>query len=93
MNPTTPPTANDKRKLFRKLMNDPALLVLPGVFDGYSTRLVEQAGFPASERLRIGALTAGSAGNAPRNEEAEAVFDERTVQPEAAARERIEPGD
>ena len=48
MNPTTPTTANDKRKLFRRLMNDPAVLVLPGVFDGYSTRLVEKAGFPAA---------------------------------------------
>ena len=45
---STPPTANDKRKLFRKLMNAPDILVLPGVFDGYSTRLVEQAGFPAA---------------------------------------------
>ena len=48
MNPTTATTANDKRKLFRRLMTDPALLVLPGVFDGYSTRLVEKAGFPAA---------------------------------------------
>ena len=29
-------------------MNDPELLVLPGVFDGYSTRLVERAGYPAA---------------------------------------------
>jgi 2-methylisocitrate lyase-like PEP mutase family enzyme len=42
------PTASDKRKLFRRLMNDSKILVLPGVFDGYSTRLVEQAGFPAA---------------------------------------------
>ncbi len=42
------PTASDKRKLFRRLMNDSKVLVLPGVFDGYSTRLVEQAGFPAA---------------------------------------------
>lgn len=42
------PTASQKRKLFRKLMNDPKILVLPGVFDGYSTRLVERAGFPAA---------------------------------------------
>jgi 2-methylisocitrate lyase-like PEP mutase family enzyme len=48
MDPTSPLTANDKRKLFRRLMNDPALLVLPGVFDGYSVRLVEKAGFPAA---------------------------------------------
>jgi 2-methylisocitrate lyase-like PEP mutase family enzyme len=43
-----PPSANQKRKLFRKLMNDPEILVLPGVYDGFSTRLVEQAGFPAA---------------------------------------------
>jgi len=48
MNPNTSMNANDKRKLFRRLMNDPALLVLPGVFDGYSARLVEKAGFPAA---------------------------------------------
>lgn len=42
------PTANQKRKLFRKLMNDPKTLLLHGVFDGYSTRLVEKAGFPAA---------------------------------------------
>jgi len=48
MNPASPMNANDKRKLFRRLMHDPALLVLPGVFDGYSTRLVEKAGFPAA---------------------------------------------
>src|SRR5262245_1895707 len=42
------PTANAKRKLFRQLMNAPELMVLPGVFDGYSTRLVEQAGFRAA---------------------------------------------
>lgn len=41
-------TANEKRKLFRQLMNDPALLVLPGVFDGFSTRLVDKAGYPAA---------------------------------------------
>ncbi|HET7098137.1 MAG TPA: isocitrate lyase/PEP mutase family protein [Casimicrobiaceae bacterium] len=42
------PTASDKRKLFRRLMTDSKILVLPGVFDGYSTRLVEQADFPAA---------------------------------------------
>ena len=41
-------TANEKRKLFRKLMSDPKILPLPGVFDGYSARLVEKAGFPAA---------------------------------------------
>jgi 2-methylisocitrate lyase-like PEP mutase family enzyme len=29
----------------RKLINAPEILVLPGVFDGFSTRLVEQAGY------------------------------------------------
>ncbi len=43
-----PKTANQKRKLFRKLMTDPEILVLPGIFDGYSTRLVDKAGFPAA---------------------------------------------
>lgn len=46
--PASPPTANQKRKLLRKLIDDPGILVLHGVFDGYSTRLVERAGFPAA---------------------------------------------
>ena len=41
-------TANEKRKLFRRLMNAPEILALPGVYDGYSTRLVEQAGYRAA---------------------------------------------
>ena len=41
-------TANEKRKLFRRLMNAPEILVLPGVYDGYSTRLVEHAGYRAA---------------------------------------------
>lgn len=41
-------TANEKRKLFRRLINEPKILVLPGVYDGYSTRLVEQAGYGAA---------------------------------------------
>ena len=32
----------------RTLIEAPEILVLPGVFDGFSTRLVEQAGFPAA---------------------------------------------
>lgn len=32
----------------KALIGAPAILVLPGVFDGYSTRLVQQAGFPAA---------------------------------------------
>lgn len=35
-----------KRKL-RTLIEAPAILAMPGVFDGYSARLVEQAGYPA----------------------------------------------
>lgn len=41
-------TPNEKRKHFRKLMTGPALMVLPGVFDGYSARLVEKAGYSAA---------------------------------------------
>src|SRR5215831_9536576 len=41
-------SANDKRKLFRRLMNDEKLLVLRGIFDGYSTRLVAKAGYEAA---------------------------------------------
>ena len=41
-------TPNEKRRHFRKLMTGPALMVLPGVFDGYSTRLVERAGYSAA---------------------------------------------
>jgi len=32
----------------RTLIDAPEILVLPGVFDGFSTRLVEQAGYPAA---------------------------------------------
>lgn len=32
----------------RALINSPQILVLPGVFDGFSTRLVEQAGYTAA---------------------------------------------
>ena len=31
----------------RTLIQAPDLLVMPGIFDGFSARLVEQAGFPA----------------------------------------------
>ena len=47
-NKTAAPSATDKRKLFRCLINAPEILVLPGVFDGYSTRLAAQSGFPAA---------------------------------------------
>ena len=37
---------NETPKL-RSLIEAPEILVMPGIFDGYSARLVEQAGFPA----------------------------------------------
>ena len=37
---------NVTRKL-RTLIEAPEILAMPGIFDGYSVRLVEQAGFPA----------------------------------------------
>ena len=43
-----PMTANEKRKLYRKLLTDPKILILPQIYDGYSARLVEQAGFRAA---------------------------------------------
>jgi 2-methylisocitrate lyase-like PEP mutase family enzyme len=36
-----------KTERLRQLINDPAILVLPGIYDGYSARMVTQAGFPA----------------------------------------------
>jgi 2-methylisocitrate lyase-like PEP mutase family enzyme len=33
--------------ILRTLIQAPDLLVMPGIFDGFSARLVEQAGFPA----------------------------------------------
>jgi len=41
-------TANEKRKLFRNLINAAEILALPGVYDGFSTRLVAQAGYRAA---------------------------------------------
>jgi len=35
-------------KRLRIMINAPEILALPGVFDGFSTRLVEQAGYPAA---------------------------------------------
>ena len=36
------------RRLFRQLVESPDILVLPGVFNGYSVRLVERSGFKAA---------------------------------------------
>lgn len=35
-------------KRLRRLIDAPEILVMPGVFDGFSTRLVRQAGYPAA---------------------------------------------
>ena len=32
-------------KVLRKLLEAPEILIMPGVYDGYSCRIVEQAGF------------------------------------------------
>ena len=37
-----------KGKLFKKLVNAPDILVLPGVYDGFSLKITEQAGFKAA---------------------------------------------
>ena len=43
----TPGTASKGRRL-KELINSPEILVAPGVFDGYSARLVEKAGFKSA---------------------------------------------
>lgn len=40
-------TASEKRKTLRQLIEGKGILVAPGVFNGYSVRLVEAAGFKA----------------------------------------------
>ena len=37
-----------KARRFRALLEAPGIVVLPGIFNGYSARLVEAAGFPAA---------------------------------------------
>jgi 2-methylisocitrate lyase-like PEP mutase family enzyme len=44
---TTPRTASRGRRL-RELINSPEILVAPGIYDGYSARLVEKAGFKSA---------------------------------------------
>lgn len=39
---------NSKRKKLRELIEAPEILVSPGVFDGFSARLVEEAGFKSA---------------------------------------------
>ena len=38
----------DKLKRLKALFEAPEILILPGVFDGYSVRLMEQMGFAAA---------------------------------------------
>jgi 2-methylisocitrate lyase-like PEP mutase family enzyme len=35
-------------KRLRAMINAPQILVMPGVFDGFSTRLVQKAGYTAA---------------------------------------------
>jgi 2-methylisocitrate lyase-like PEP mutase family enzyme len=39
---------SDKTRRFRELVEAPAILVLPGIFNGFSARLVEQRGYQAA---------------------------------------------
>jgi 2-methylisocitrate lyase-like PEP mutase family enzyme len=39
---------SSRRKAFREMLEAPEILVLPGVFNGYSARLVQKAGFKAA---------------------------------------------
>src|SRR4030088_690278 len=45
--PTSPSQASPAKRL-RALIDAPEILVLPGVFDGFSTRLVEKLGYTAA---------------------------------------------
>src|SRR6185436_11948856 len=51
--PASPPrpsrtTAMIERRLFRQLVESKDILVLPGIFNGYSARLVERFGYKAA---------------------------------------------
>ena len=39
--------ANDIRKKYKAMLEAPEILVMPGVFDGFSTAIVEKMGFKA----------------------------------------------
>ena len=39
--------ANDMRKDYKAMLEAPEILVMPGVFDGFSTAIVEKMGFKA----------------------------------------------
>lgn len=41
-------TANEKRKVLRRLISSPEIAVMPGVFDGFSAKLSERMGFQAA---------------------------------------------
>ena len=38
---------NNPGKRLRELINAPEILVMPGIYDGYSARMVKKYGFPA----------------------------------------------
>ena len=40
-------TRHEKNRLLRDLINAPEILILPGVYDGYSARLLARGGFKA----------------------------------------------
>ena len=42
------------RKQFRQMVEAPEILVLPGVYNGFSMRLVERAGYKAAAITRAG---------------------------------------
>ena len=46
-------------KILRNMLKEPGIIVAPGVYDGISARVIEQAGFPAA--FMTGAGTAASA--------------------------------
>lgn len=43
-----------KGRLLRELLNDPGVVIMPGVYDGFSARLVEAAGFLTAGIWRAG---------------------------------------
>ena len=45
---TTTPRAASRGARLKQLINAPEILVSPGVYDGYSARLVEKAGFKSA---------------------------------------------
>ena len=46
--------AKSKAALYREYLKQPGLLISPGVYDGYSVRLAEQAGFKVASTTGAG---------------------------------------